>query len=235
MAETLEEWALLEPLWDKAIQSPLSVMLDEKHQILEWPAMTIMQANAQEYLNLSVDDLFHKAATNPDSLTYPECRLMDNDFRIMKLLDQVKYSNDRMRWGVERPDLIEKRNQARAIVLSPVEVQAFDNLRDEKLLFAKQRAHFAALQAKRKPLAMPRGWIQNVLDQEGEMKTFGFVIYHPKVQDKNIWEKFREKFDEILDEPMFSADRFDLIEDFKVAEFVESEISNPDNLDIPRE
>jgi hypothetical protein len=49
--------------------------------------MAIMQANAQKRLNLSVEDLFHKAATNPDSLTYPECLLMDNDFRIMNLLD----------------------------------------------------------------------------------------------------------------------------------------------------
>ncbi|OGE52804.1 hypothetical protein PENARI_c009G00623 [Penicillium arizonense] len=235
MAKTSEKLALLEPLWDKAIQSPSSVTLDEKHQILEWPTMAIMQANAQKHLNLSVDVLFHKAATNPDSLTYPECLLMDNDFRIMNLLDQAKYSNDRLRWETERPDLSEKKNQARAIVLSPVEAKAFANLRDDNIFFPKQMAYYAALQAKRKPLTMPRGWIRNVLDQEGEVKTFGFLFYHPKDQENSLWEKFREKFDEFLKEPMFSADGFDLIEEFKVAEFVEFESPNPDNLDILRE
>lgn len=235
MASTLKELALLEPLWDKALQSPLSVTLDEKHQILEWPTMEIMQINAQRHLNLSVDDLFYKAATYPDSLTYPECLLLDNDFRIMKLLDQVKYSNDRRRWEAERPDLIEKKNKARAIVLTPLETKALANLRDNDILFLKQVAYYDTLQAKRKPLTMPREWIKNVLNQEGEIKTFGFVFYYPKDQEKSLREKFREKFDEILKEPMFSADGFDLIEEFKVAEFVEFESPNPDNLDIPRE
>jgi hypothetical protein len=128
-----------------------------------------------------------------------------------------------------------EKNQARAIVLSPIEAEAFANLRDDNIFFPKQMAYYAALQAKRKPLTMPRGWIKNVLDQEGEVKTFGFVFYHPKDQEKNLWEKFREKFDEILKEPMFLADGFDLIEEFKVAEFVEFESPNPDNLDILRE
>lgn len=97
-------------------------------------------------------------------------------------------------------------------------------------------AYYAALQAKRKPLTMPRGGeIKNVLEQEGEVKTLGFVFYHHKDEEKNLWEKFREKFDEILKEPMFSADGFDLIEESEVAEFVEIESPNPDNLDILRE
>jgi hypothetical protein len=235
MADTLEEFLLLEPLWDKAIQSSSSVTLDEKHRILGWPTMAIMQANAQKHLNLSVDDLFHKAATNPDSLTYPECLLMDNDFRIMKLLDQVKFTNDRMWLSVEQPDLMEKMNQARAIIFSPVEAKAFANLRDPNILLAKQTAYYKALEANRKPLTMPREWVKNVLDQEGEMKTFGFVFYHPKCQEKGLWEKFREKFDEILKDPMFSVDGSDLIEEFKVADFVEFESPSPDDLDILRE
>ncbi|KXG46824.1 uncharacterized protein PGRI_035700 [Penicillium griseofulvum] len=235
MADTLEELVLLEPLWDKAIQSPSSVTLDEKHRILGWPTRAIMQANAQKHLNLSVDDLFHKAATNPHSLTYPECLLMDNDFHILSLSDQFMFNKDRLRLSVERPDLTEKMNQARAIVFSPIEAKAFANLRDDNIFFAKSTAYHKALEENRKPLTMPREWVKNVLDQEGEMKTFGFVFYHPKYQEKGLWEKFREKFDEILKDPMFSADGSDLIEEFKAAEFVEFESPSPDNLDILRE
>ncbi|KAJ5817148.1 hypothetical protein N7447_009381 [Penicillium robsamsonii] len=121
-------------------------------------------------------DPFHKATTYPNSLICPECLLMDNDFRIMKMGGQVKYSNNRQRWEAERLDLEDKKNQARAIVLSTVETKAFANLRDDNMFFPKQMTYYDALPEKRKPLTMPRGWIKNVLGQKGEMNTFGFMF-----------------------------------------------------------
>lgn len=35
MANTLEEWAQLEPLWDKVIQSPAQISPGEKQKLLE--------------------------------------------------------------------------------------------------------------------------------------------------------------------------------------------------------
>lgn len=117
MANTIEEFAQLESLWDKAVQAPAEISPEEKHQLLERPPLAVMQANAQKYLGKSVEDIIHKAASDPLSLTYPECRLIKDDFRILRALDQIKYQSDRRKWMRARPDLQVKREQARATVL----------------------------------------------------------------------------------------------------------------------
>ncbi|KAE8361307.1 hypothetical protein BDV27DRAFT_167004 [Aspergillus caelatus] len=111
MANTLEEYVRLETLWDKAIQSPADISLEEKHQMLEWPPLAVMQANSQKYLGQSVEDLFRKAVTDPHSLTCPECLLIKDDFNILDLMDQTKYERNRWQWMLGRPDLQAKREE----------------------------------------------------------------------------------------------------------------------------
>lgn len=126
MATTLEEFAQLEPLWDKSIQSPGDISLGEKHLLMEWLPLDEMQANANRYLGMSVEDLFRKAGGDPHSLTYPECRLIRHNFRIIGILDQ----GDRFSWRWKRPDLYTKRNQAREGVLTSTELYAVQGVEE---------------------------------------------------------------------------------------------------------
>lgn len=84
MAKSVEEFARLEPLWEKAIQFPEEISLEEKLQVMDWPPLDEMQSNAQKLLGVSVEELFHKAAQASDSLTYPECRLLHDGFRDLR-------------------------------------------------------------------------------------------------------------------------------------------------------
>lgn len=84
----LEEFAQLEPLWDRAIQSPAEISIDEKHQLMEWPPRAEMEAKALKYLGLLVDDLFQKAATALLTLIYPECCFIEHHFRIIAVLNR---------------------------------------------------------------------------------------------------------------------------------------------------
>lgn len=155
-----------------------------------------MQANAQKYLGKSVEDIIHKAALDPLSLTYPECRLIKDDFRILRALDQIKYQSDRRKWMRARPDLQVKGEQARATVLSSEELRAIQNLQD--VYYAKETAHYDANEAKRgqqRPEYLPKEWVQKVIDQ-GDDKSWGYIFYHYKGQDG--WEEFQEQFDDIL-------------------------------------
>ncbi|KAE8132905.1 hypothetical protein BDV38DRAFT_274710 [Aspergillus pseudotamarii] len=208
MATTLEEFAQLETLWDKAIQSPADISLEEKHQMLEWPPPC-------------VEDLFYKAVTDPHSLTYAECRLIKDDFHVIGIMDQLKYANDRRKWIRARPDLQAKREQARTAVLSTIESQAYQNLDD--VFYSIQMAHYDVVEERRRherPSHLPKEWIQNIIDQ-GEDKSWGYIWYHYREQE--LWAEFQHQFEDILTTQMFTVVGWDEIEDFKVAEFVEFE------------
>ncbi|KAL5356667.1 hypothetical protein BJX96DRAFT_171820 [Aspergillus floccosus] len=189
MADTLEEFDRLEPLWDKAVQCPEDISLEGKHRLLEFPPLDVMQANAQKHLRRSVESLIHKATTDPSSLTSPECRLIKDDFRILNILGPIKYENDRRNWLHERPDLEVKREQAHAAVLSPEESKALQNLKG--VFFSILMAHYEANEAARKhqrPRHLPDEWIQNVIDSDN--KSWGYIFYHHKGQEG--WEEFRK-------------------------------------------
>ncbi|KAB8072078.1 hypothetical protein BDV29DRAFT_192822 [Aspergillus leporis] len=206
MANTIEEFAQLETLWDKAIQSPAEISLEEKHQ----------PANTQRYLRQSVEDLIHKVAIDPHSLTYAECRLIKDDFHVFDIMEQIKYGKDRRQWIRARPDLQVKREQALAAVLSPTERRITRRRRKSR---------------HQRPRHLPKEWIQNIIDQ-GEDKSWGYIFYYYKGQEG--WEEFQYQFKDILTTRMFSVIGLNKIEDSKVAEFVEFEAREEQELDLLR-
>jgi hypothetical protein len=231
MADTIEEFAQLEPLWDKAIQCPEDISLEEKHQLMEWPPLDVMQATTQKYLGQSVESLIHKAATDPNSLTFPECRLINDDFRILKILDRVKYEIDRGIWLHERPDLKAKREKARAAVLSLEESRALKNLRD--VSYFVEKAHYEERQRRRgpqRPRHLPPEWVQNVIDRDD--KSWGYIFYHHKGQKG--WEEFQKQFNDLLATDLLVLG-LDQIGNSKVAEFVEFEANEHGELNFLRE
>ncbi|PGH27693.1 hypothetical protein AJ80_00708 [Polytolypa hystricis UAMH7299] len=224
IADTLEEWSQLEPLWDKAIESPAEITLEEKHQLLEWPPLPEMQANTQNYLHKPVVDLIHTAATDPTSLTYPEFRLMREGFHIFRFLDGSKYENDRATWKILRPDLYTKRERACALVCSSEESQALENVKDSQLGLMKLNAYSEQCRANQRPRHLPPEWVQKILDQEGEMKSWGFVFYRPRRQqpsDGDDWNDFRNNFDWIISAEPLMVVGGDPLRDSKVIEVVE--------------
>jgi len=50
MAKTPEELAQLEPFWEKVIQFPEDISLEEKNQIMDWPSLEEMQSDTHKYL-----------------------------------------------------------------------------------------------------------------------------------------------------------------------------------------
>ncbi|KAJ5345368.1 hypothetical protein N7452_003372 [Penicillium brevicompactum] len=171
----LEEFAQLEPLWDKAIQSPAEISIDEKHQLMEWPPRAEMEAKALKYLGLSVDDLFQKAATAPLTLTYPECCLIEHHFRIIAVLNR----------------------EAEDSILTPTELQAIRNVEGvarqiQKTAHAEIREMF---KDRERPYGTPPQWIQNIIDQ-GDDKTWGYVFYHHK--EIAGWSAFVDDFNGML-------------------------------------
>ncbi|KAJ5552815.1 hypothetical protein N7494_002193 [Penicillium frequentans] len=213
MATTLEEFAQLEPLWDKAIQSPGNISLEEKHQLMEWPTLDEMQANAKKHLGMSVEDLFRKASGDPHSLTYPECRLISDNFRIIGILDD----GDRFTWRRKRPDLYTKRNQAREAILTPTELYAIQGV--DELFFQIQQEDFEANEAKRQqkpPPHMPREWVQKIIDRTDD-KSWGYVFYHP--QGMAGWDALMEIFKGVLEMPLY-FNGYEDIHEFKFSQFI---------------
>lgn len=215
MAKTLEEFAQLEPLWEKAIQSPADITPKEKHQMMEWPALEEMQANTNNHLGMSVEDLLQKAATDPHSLTYPECRLIDDNFRIMGFDDR----GDRYTWRWKRPDLFNKKKQAREAILTSNELHAIQSV--DEVFYKVQSEEFKAREAKRQqrprpPLHMPREWVQKIIDRK-EDKSWGFLFYHHKAMAG--WDEFMEIFNGVLEMPFFLVG-YEEMHDFKFAQFI---------------
>lgn len=220
MAKSLEEFAQLEPLWDQAIQFPEEISLKEKHQIMDWPPLEEMQFNAHKYLGLSVEDLFHKAAITPDSLTYPDCRMLRDCFRILRG-DGLYPVQDRWWFFHQRPALDAKKKQAEAAILTSDELQALRNL--ENIFVEKGIKELTERQEKRKaesqlrsPFA-PVEWVEKIVDNN----RWGYVLYRHRAMDG--WEDFKALPDGVL------AMRFDCIagyseiHDSKVTEFLEFE------------
>ncbi|KAB8077669.1 hypothetical protein BDV29DRAFT_45611 [Aspergillus leporis] len=228
MANTLEEFVQLEPLWDKAILSPAEISLEEKHQLMEWPPLAEMQGNAHKHLGLSVEDLIQKAATAPLSLTYSECRLIRDNFRILRLGDM----SNRWIWPLKRPDLETKRTQAQAAILTSKELQALRNL--DEVFYEKEKTELDGREAKRqrRPAHMPKEWVQKIID-EGDDKSWGYIFYHHKAMVG--WDDFKELFDGILAMPLFGVKGSEEIQGSKVAEFVEFETKDEGELDYLRQ
>jgi hypothetical protein len=211
---TLDEFAQLEPLWDKAIQSPAEISDDEKHQLMEWPPRAEMEAKALKYLGLSVDDLFQKAATAPLTLTYPECCLIKHNFRVIAVVNRAS----RFTWILKRPDLIHKRKGAEESILTPTELQAIRNV--EKV--APQIQKTALAEAKKmfkdrdRPIGAPPQWIQNIIDL-GDDKTWGYVFYHHKEIAR--WNDFVNDFNGLLAMRTYLEGEEEIL-DSKIAQFV---------------
>ncbi|KAJ5991974.1 hypothetical protein N7451_007698 [Penicillium sp. IBT 35674x] len=162
---------------------------------------------------MSLEHLLQKAATDPHSLTYPECRLIRDNFRIMRLLDL----GDRFTWRWKRPDLYNKRIQARDAILTQIELQAVRAV--DEIFYQKQSAEFEAREAKRQqepPPHMPREWVQQIIDRKDD-KSWGYIFYHHKAMAG--WNEFIEIFDGILELPLFFKGEEE-IQDSKIAQFI---------------
>ena len=220
MAKSLEEFAQLEPLWDKAIQFPEEISLEEKHQIMDWPPLEEMQSNTHKYLGLSVEGLFHKAAITPDSLTYPECRMLRDCFHILRR-DGLYPVQDRWWFFHQRPALDAKKKQAEAAILTSDELQALRNL--DNVFLEKEMKELDERQAKRKaerqrrPPFTPQEWVERIIDN----KRWGYVLYRHQVM--NGWEDFKALFDRVLAMRFDSIAGYNEIHDSKVTEFLEFE------------
>ncbi|KAJ5912984.1 hypothetical protein N7504_001867 [Penicillium tannophilum] len=176
-----------------------------------------MQANANKYLGISVEDLFRKASGDPHSLTYTECRLIRDNFRIIGILDQ----GDRFSWRRKRPDLYTKRNQAREAVLTSTELHAIQAV--DELFYQKQEEAFEANEEKRQqkpPPHMPREWVQKIIDRTDD-KSWGYVFYYPKGMAG--WGALMEIFKGVFEMPLY-FNGYEDIHDFKFAQFIPIEI-----------
>ncbi|CAK46732.1 uncharacterized protein An14g07400 [Aspergillus niger] len=211
MAKTLEEFAQLEPLWDKAIQHPAEISPDEKHQLMQWPPLEEMQANSAEYL-----------ATDRQSLTYAECRLIRDHFRITPTLDK----GDRFAWPQMRPDLYDKLKQAQEAALLPIELQAVQAVNE--VFPQKMYDDLEARHEKRKPFPDLQDWVRRIVVREDD-KSWGYVFYHQKGMAR--LDEFRALFAEVL-EMSFGFKGYEEIHDHKFAQFVpfEADESNISHL-----
>ncbi|KAJ5177042.1 uncharacterized protein N7482_002919 [Penicillium canariense] len=180
--------------------------------MMDWPPLEEMQSNAHKYLGLSVEDLVQKAALSPDSLTYPECHLMYDCFRIL------------------RYDGHSAKKQAEAAILTSEELQALRNL--DKVYYEKQKKQFGENQAKleaerqQRPEHMPKEWVEKIIDN----KRWGYVLYRHRAMDG--WEDFKALLDGVLAMPLFGVTGFQEIQDSKVAEFVEFKPKDDDEEEL---
>jgi hypothetical protein len=220
MAKTLEEFAQLKPLWDKAIQHPVDISPDEKHQLMQWPPLEEMQANSTKYLGMSLENLLQKAATDRQSLTYAECRLIRDYFRITPTLDK----GDRFAWPQMRPDLYDKLKQAQEAALPPIELQAVQAVNE--VFSQKQYDDLEARYEKRKQEPFPdlQDWVRRIVVREND-KSWGYVFYHQKGMAR--LDKFRALFTEVL-EMSFLFKGYEEIHDHKFAQFVPFEADESD-------
>ncbi|EAW17352.1 uncharacterized protein NFIA_072660 [Aspergillus fischeri NRRL 181] len=223
--DDIEAWASLESLYDKAIQSPSEITLEEKHTILEWPSLEHMEETTQKYVGKSLRDLIHTAANDPLALTYPDCCLIKDGFHIFRTLDAVKYSNDRRKRMIGRPDLWNKWQQARDAVLPPDELKALENVREVFLANIKAYSK-PIIEAAERSRTHPPDWVQSILDRDG--KGWGYVIYRPSVVheregNKEAWRACWDNFNELLSFHPVMVIGGEEIQDSKVVDFVDYE------------
>ena len=144
--------------------------------MMEWPPLEEMQANSQKHLGMSIKDLLQKAATTPQSLTYAECHLIHDNFRIVGTLEK----GDRFSWPLQRGDLYTKRQRAQEAILTPIELQAVRAV--DQVYHKVQRETLEARDEKRKqkpPMHMPKEWVQTIIDRKDD-QDWGYVFYHQK-------------------------------------------------------
>ncbi|KAF3392839.1 hypothetical protein F1880_008880 [Penicillium rolfsii] len=214
MAKTLEEFAQLEPLWDKAIQHPAGISRDEKHQLMQWPPLEEMQANSTKYLGMSLENLLQNAATDRQSLTYAECRLIRDNFRSTPHLDK----GDRFAWPQMRPDLYDKLKEAQEAVLPSKELQAVQAVNEYDDLEGRHQKR------KQQPFPDLQDWVRRIVVRE-EDQSWGYVFYHQKGMAR--LDEFSVLFTEVLEMPFF-FEGYEEIHDHKFAQFVPFEADERD-------
>ncbi|RJE22167.1 hypothetical protein PHISCL_05487 [Aspergillus sclerotialis] len=216
-------WETLEPLFDKAITNPNEVTQNEKHQILEWPSRETMEENVSKYLHRTVDGLFQTACNDPDALTYPDCRLIDDDFCIMRLWDASGRQESKWHREEASPSLKAKWEQARAAVLSTEEARTLENV--NRVIYFKTKAYKQPItEADERARKLPTPWVQRIIHQRGE-RSWGYIIYCFSDEDKpGGWAGFAVSFARLLMRRPFSpSGGGNEIRDSKVADFVDFE------------
>ncbi|KAF7122561.1 hypothetical protein CNMCM5793_000586 [Aspergillus hiratsukae] len=203
-SDDMEAWVSMESLYDKAIQSPSEITQEEKHAIMEWPSLEQMEETTQKYLGKSLRDLIHTAANDPLALT-----------------------RDRRNRSIERPDLRNKWQQAKAAVLSPDELKAVENLKLPGVYLAKQKAYIKPIiEAEERSRTHPPDWVQRIIDREG--KGWGYVIYRPSIvhEDegtKEAWRACWDNFNELMSHYPRTVIGGEEIQDSKILDFVDYE------------
>lgn len=173
----LLDWTQIEALFDKAIDFPALITHEEKYKITEWiPSCDEMESRVQKHLNCLLDDLFHHAATDRDSLTYADCVMIHQDFHLVGKHTQLGRDLWRMHWSNKQPELYTKWERAWAAVLSDLELRAVLNVNDTCFYSQKQSDYFAPKSKKReleRPGQHPPEWIQRIINQGGD-RTWGY-------------------------------------------------------------
>ncbi|KAL3472609.1 hypothetical protein BJX99DRAFT_235246 [Aspergillus californicus] len=209
-----------ERLFEKATNSPAEITQEEKHKIAEWiPSRPEMEARTQKHLNQSLDSLLEAAATDKESLTYPQYMMIAQGFHLLGVLDNMGRDLAKQRRSYEQRALQSKWKQARAAVLSDTELGAVLSTSDPLLRIRLEHEYYEPRdRAVRDAKGRPAPWIQRILDREGE-KGWGYVIYGLSLDGSPEWERFRGRFDEIVSEVPFPALGTEEIRHTKVADF----------------
>ncbi|KAL2802726.1 hypothetical protein BJX63DRAFT_437586 [Aspergillus granulosus] len=210
-----------ERLFDKAINSPSEITEEEKHKIAEWiPSRSEMEVRTQKYLQQSLNNLFEAAATDKESLTYPQFLMIDQGFHLLGRLDTVGRNVEKLKRARVQPQLHAKWKQAREVVLSEIELRAVLNIEvpDFQLRLVTEYSN-AKNQARREARSRPAPWIQRVIDQGGE-KSWGYVIYCLLLDDSPEWKQFQRRFEEIVCEYPVAGLGAEEIRQTKVTDFI---------------
>ncbi|KAL3457176.1 hypothetical protein BJX64DRAFT_269380 [Aspergillus heterothallicus] len=223
-----------EHLFDKAINSPAEITEEEKHLIAEWPpSRSEMEARTQQYLDQSLDSLFEQAATDPESLLYPQISMLDQGFHLLGRNNTVGRQLQKRKRAREQPQLQAKWEQARAAVLSDIELEAILNVQRPGLYSRLVTEHLETRnQASAEARGRPAPWVQQIIDRGGD-KGWGYVVYCHLLDKSEEWEQFQSRFQDYISEfPMGLGT--DEIWGTKVADFTRFEGSQ-DDFDAVRE
>lgn len=188
----LSDWSNIEPLFDKAINTPTEITPHEKHQIAQWPPHEEMEAQCQKQFNRSISDLLQAAVIDRDSLTCSEATLIRQGFHdIDRLAYTERQAVARRRRRFEQL-LWDKYQQALGSVLLPVEIKAWNAVTDDEWFNEKLRT---SLQHTRNPFvdSGPAPWVQKIIDQ-GDSKPWGYIIYCFRLNTR--WQNFQSKFND---------------------------------------
>lgn len=159
-------------IWAKAIRAPDELTDEEKRQITRWPTAEVIEENVRRATNGGTrEELARKAAHDPDSLTYPECRLLWDNFHIMTMWEaDTTFERE---WAL--PEEEESRRQtARQGLMTPDEYKAMENA--IMVYYLKHAEYFDPIRAARaEARTKPPPWVQKLIDNP---QTWGYVLYH---------------------------------------------------------